>query len=382
MTFGCPIFSVLANKFGLKNMLIVGTLGAAPYSAALYMNNRYGVEWFVLFGAVTCGISAAALWSTEGAIAIGYAEVHKRGIYAGIWLALRELGQILGASIQLSLNHRLSQRGKVGYNTYLVLIGIQCVGLPLALLVSPPHKAIRSDGSRVTNIGPSGPILLELKNMWRIFQEKRMYLLAPILMTFQWNSTYQGIYLTKYFSVRARTLGSLGAGIAAAMADFFWGWFLDLKVLGRPRAARITTVLFSVVMLGLFGWQIANEDLYSGENASIDWTSPGFGRALAVNTLFRFMNESSIVLVFWLVGTFDSNIRTITLSVGILMAFESLGSTISNGLGAARIAPMTNLIVSFAVFVCSVPPTLIVAWMVPEQPRGQESLLSCNDQVR
>jgi hypothetical protein len=50
------------------------------------------------------------------------------------------------------------------------------------------------------------------------------------------------------------------------------------------------------------------------------------------------MNESSIVLVFWLVGTFDADIRTITLSVGILMAFESLGSTISNGLGAARIS--------------------------------------------
>lgn len=36
MVFGCSIFAVLANKFGLKNVLILGTLGYAPYSASLY----------------------------------------------------------------------------------------------------------------------------------------------------------------------------------------------------------------------------------------------------------------------------------------------------------------------------------------------------------
>jgi MFS family permease len=82
MVFGCPLFSVLANKWGLKWTLIFGTLGYAPYSAALYTNNRYGVEWFVIFGGVTCGIAASALWSSEGAIALGYADVKDRGMFS------------------------------------------------------------------------------------------------------------------------------------------------------------------------------------------------------------------------------------------------------------------------------------------------------------
>ena len=79
MVFGCPLFGALANKIGLRTVLIIGTLGYAPYSASLYVNNRYGVEWFVLFGAVTCGIAASALWATEGAIALGYPLPQHRG---------------------------------------------------------------------------------------------------------------------------------------------------------------------------------------------------------------------------------------------------------------------------------------------------------------
>lgn len=79
MVFGCSSFGALANKFGLRNVLILGTLGYAPYSASLYVNNRYGTEWFVIFGAVTCGIAASALWASEGAIALGYPMPKDRG---------------------------------------------------------------------------------------------------------------------------------------------------------------------------------------------------------------------------------------------------------------------------------------------------------------
>lgn len=82
MVFGCIVFAAVANKFGIKKTLVIGTLGYAPYSAALYTNNRYGVEWFVLFGGATCGIAASALWASEGAIALGYAEVQDRGKFS------------------------------------------------------------------------------------------------------------------------------------------------------------------------------------------------------------------------------------------------------------------------------------------------------------
>ncbi|KAL6410926.1 DUF895 domain membrane protein [Ilyonectria robusta] len=290
MVFGCSLFGILANKIGLKTVLILGTLGYAPYSAALYTNNRYGVEWFVLFGGATCGIAASALWASEGAIALGYADVKDRGKFTGIWLGLRELGQLIGSSIQLSLNVKSGQRGRVGYNTYLVLIALQCLGLPLALLISPPEKVIRPDGSKLPHTKTNKSIKDQFKKWFVLLKRKQFYLLVPILVGFNWNSTYLGLYLVNYFSVRSRALASLTSGIAATFANIFWGWFFDLKTFSRPQLARITWCFLGIFMTALFGWQFAMELEYRKADppVTLDWDLPGFGRGFAVQVLLRY----------------------------------------------------------------------------------------------
>lgn len=116
---------------------------------------------------------------------------------AGIWLGLRELGQLIGSSISLSMNIQSNGRGKVGYTTYLVLIALQCLGLPLAFLISPPEKVIHSDGRRVQVTTKHTTIKEECRKAWNLMKRKQMFLLVPILIGFQWNSTYVGIYMTK-----------------------------------------------------------------------------------------------------------------------------------------------------------------------------------------
>lgn len=54
MGLGCVFAPVLINSFGVTNTLLAGTLGWSVYTAALYTNNRYAVEWFVILGAVIC----------------------------------------------------------------------------------------------------------------------------------------------------------------------------------------------------------------------------------------------------------------------------------------------------------------------------------------
>ncbi|KAG6361043.1 hypothetical protein INS49_009262 [Diaporthe citri] len=368
MVFGCSFFAILANKIGLNKVLIIGTLGYAPYSASLYVNNRYGTEWFVLFGGATCGVAASALWAAEGAIALGYANIHDRGKFTGIWLGLRELGQLIGSSIQLSLNVKNGQRGKVGYSTYLVLIALQCLGLPLALLVSPPEKVIHRDGRKAYDPTKNKAVVKEFHKWIALLKRKQFYLLIPILVGFNWNNTYQGIYLTKYFSVRARTLGSLTSGIAATAANIFWGWFYDLKCFSRPTLARITWFSFSAIMLGLFAWQTASEKLNEDTKPTLDWASPGFGRGFAVNVLFRFMNESHYMFVYWIMGTFFDDIETLTLGVGLVRSFESIGSCLAFGIGAVKVSPMVNLVVAFVMFVICIPATSFAVFLVPERP--------------
>lgn len=125
MVFGCSIFSVLSNRLGVKWILMLGTLGFAPYSASLYVNNRYGTEWFVLVGGGICGVAASALWASEGAIALGYSDVKDRGKFSklrtsrplpfsqayvliGDFISLQlEYGLVLGNLVS-SLDHRFN----------------------------------------------------------------------------------------------------------------------------------------------------------------------------------------------------------------------------------------------------------------------------------
>lgn len=209
---------------------------------------------------------------------------------AGIWLGLRELGQLIGSSIQLSLNVKSGQRGRVGYATYLVLIALQCLGLPLALLISPPEKVIRPDSSKLPHIKTNKSVKDQFKKWFALLKRKQFYLLVPILVGFNWNSTYLGIYLVNYFSVRSRALASLTSGIAATFANIFWGWFFDLQTFSRPQLARFTWFFLGIFMTALFGWQFAMELEYRKADppVTLDWDLPGFGRGFAVQVLLRY----------------------------------------------------------------------------------------------
>lgn len=75
-----PAFVHLTN---IRWTLIFGTLGYAPYAAGLYTHQKYGSDWFVVFGAVLCGISAGTFWASEGAIILavsGRKRVNSRDI--------------------------------------------------------------------------------------------------------------------------------------------------------------------------------------------------------------------------------------------------------------------------------------------------------------
>lgn len=195
MIFFSPISAVVGNRFNLKWVLVFGTIGYVPYCAALYTNTVYGTEWLLIFGAATCGFSAAALWTAEGAIAVGYPEASRRGFCVAIWLALNKIGSLIASSIQLALNTDQDQAGSISPKTYLVLVGLTCAGFPLSLLLSPPEKLIRRDGTKPTNSSKNTSIKQGFKQFWAVCRTKHIYMLIPIFITAQWGQTYNGNYL-------------------------------------------------------------------------------------------------------------------------------------------------------------------------------------------
>ena len=142
MTVTCFVGPWLTNLIGFRWTLAVGSLGYPLYAAGLYVNNRFGVVWFVYVGAVACGISAGFFWNVEGAIVTGYPEDHKRGRYLATWFTLRNFGNIIGGAVSLAINNSINHLGQVGYQTYLGFIAIQCLGFFIGLLQTPSKCSV------------------------------------------------------------------------------------------------------------------------------------------------------------------------------------------------------------------------------------------------
>lgn len=80
------------------------------------------------------------------------------------------------------------------------------------------------------------------------------------------------------------------------------------------------------------------------------------------------MNESHYMFVYWIMGTFFDDIETLTLGVGLVRSFESIGSCLAFGIGAVKVSPMVNLVVAFVMFVICIPATSVAVYLVPERP--------------
>lgn len=281
MVVSCFFSSVIVRKIGIKWALIFGTTGYAPYAAGLYTNNQYGTEWFVLFGAALCGISAGVFWMAEAAIALSYPEAHNQGKFLGFWPSFRLGGQILGGAINLGINASNNRAGKVSSSVYLVFIALQALGPFAGLLLNPPSKVQRTDGVPV-RLSVTGSNWQEIKATAKLFCSRKFLLITPLIAQAVYSEAVMFTYQSLWFTVRVRALGSFVSGLVAMMAGNILGGFLDSKKISlrnRSRGAFLT-------ILGLQGgwwiWAtILVTDFYI-TRPTYDWVDPGFGKGFAL----------------------------------------------------------------------------------------------------
>ncbi|KAK8231273.1 hypothetical protein BKA81DRAFT_383711 [Phyllosticta paracitricarpa] len=269
MVVGAPMASVVANVIGVKWVIVFGTFAYVPYSAALYCNSAIGTQWSLIFGSVTCGLSASALWSAEATVAVGYPEPTRRGICVSIWLALNKLGSIIGSAIQLALNKDGSTTGSISTQTYLALVAIQCLGLPLAFLLSPPDKLIRTDGKKPTFSSHGRSWRAQTTEFFHILRHKDMLLLIPAFISSEWGQTYKGSYLTAYFSVRSRALVGFLVAVVGAIVNVLCRWWLDTRWVKRSTQARATWLRTLALFTAMWIWYLVVQIRWSRDGPSI-----------------------------------------------------------------------------------------------------------------
>ena len=285
MVVTCSLSSIVVRAIGIKWTLILGTMGFAPYAGGLYTNNRFGTEWFVLFGAALCGLSAGLFWMSEAAIALSYPEPYFQGRFLGFWLIFRVGGQILGGAINLGINAKKNEAGSVSHTVYLVFIALQACAPFAGLLLNRPEQVQRRDGVPVRLKITNTP-LVELKETAKLFLSRNFLLIVPLIAQAVYSEAVAFTYQSLWFTVRVRALGSFVSGIVAMISGNILGAFLDYtKLKLRTRARWAFFVVFGLQGMWWL-WATVLVTDFRKHQPTYDWADPGFGKGFA---LFLFL---------------------------------------------------------------------------------------------
>ncbi|KAE8138570.1 major facilitator superfamily domain-containing protein [Aspergillus pseudotamarii] len=360
MVLSCFFGSVVVRYIGIKWTLIVGTMGYAPYAAGLYTNNRFGTEWFVLFGAALCGLSAGIFWMAEAAIAISYPEPHNQGRFLGFWLSFRVGGQILGGAINLGINSNRNTAGSVSYAVLIVFIVLQALGPFAGLLLNTPSQVQRTDGVPVKLRIAHSP-LHEIKETAKLFFTRNFLLIVPLISQAVFTEAVMFTYLSLWFSVRARALGSFLGGIIALILGNLLGAFLDTKRISlktRTRSA-FATILTLQGAWWVWGTIIVTE--FKKTQPSYDWADAGFGRGFALYLFWVAGFQLNYMFLYFLIGNLADDEEEVIRISGLLRGTESAAQAVSYGLNAVTImASVGSVYLNFGLWAISLLP----AWLV------------------
>ncbi|KAF4998908.1 hypothetical protein FGRMN_2839 [Fusarium graminum] len=338
MIISCWFTSGIVKYVGIKGALVIGTIGFAPYSAGLYLNNRYGVEWLVIFGAACCGVSAGVFWAAEAAIAIGYPEPRNRGRMVAYWLSWTRLGQIMGGAINLGLNADRNEAGKVSYKVYLIFIALQAAGPFAAFLLNKPSQVQRADGRKVDLSILDHP-WKEFKTTTRTFLKKEFLLLVLWIGQGVYSEAIFFTYIALWFSVRARALGSFISGIVAVIAGNLLGggWWI---------------------------WLTINVTKFNRQGPIYDWSDPGFGAAFGVFVFLVTGFQLNYNFTFFIIAQISSSPQETVRLSALLRGTESAWQALSYGLNALPImATVGSTYLNFGLWAVSIIP----AWLVVRQ---------------
>lgn len=326
----CVAAGAINNRIGLKYGLALGAIGYPLYGAGLYTNNVNATTWFMLFGSALCGISAGFFWAAEAAIIIGYPSPGDRAFYLAIWQTAKAAGPIVGGAINLGLNANRTTAGSVSSSTYIVFIVIMCLGLPIALCLSPAHKIWRKDGSKVVS-QPAASWAAEFKAVGNLFISRRILLLLPAFFISYFYNGFMSTWLTTYFTVRSRAFSSFFTNFAGIISSFIIAGLLDSQKLHIKTRGRIAFISIITILIGTWIWAtILQKQFYEASEAPVfDWFQGGFGKSYALVFFWQFGGQAFQQFLYWLVGQYATDISNLSHHTGILRGVEALGQTVA-----------------------------------------------------
>jgi hypothetical protein len=238
-----------------------------------------------------------------------------------------------------------------------------CLGLPIALLLSPAHKVQRKDRTLVM-VHKQPTWAAEFKAAISLLASRRVLLLLPSFFISYFYNGFQSTWLTTYFTVRSRAFSSFFTNFAGIASSFLIASLLDRQSIHIKTRARIAFSCIILILVGTWIWaSILQYDFYYGseQNPVFDWFKGGFGKSYALVFFWTFGGQAFQQFLYWLVGQYATDISSLSYHCGILRGFEALGQTVAWAMQSEGNANhFVSIGLNFGITVLCVVPTWIV----------------------
>ncbi|WVW78605.1 hypothetical protein I302_100564 [Kwoniella bestiolae CBS 10118] len=361
------------SKVGPRWTLAIGAAGYAPYAAALYTNSAFRNQWFLVVGAIICGLTSGLFWVSEGVIISVYSEPSRKGRMLAIWQSLYTLSTIIGGFINLFLNLDVKVKGGLKPKTYLVFVALNCLAPFVSLLLSNPKQVQRKDGKPVTGIPDQG--------FWRETWLTIAELKDPkiIAMCFLWSQSlfipsWTSTYLAKHFSVRVRGMSSIVKPSLTIIWFQVMGFYLDSKKTSIRKKLVYTWGFLHTVILGSCIWLLiltVRQDK-KAVAPSWDWTTDGFAAAWVPVAIATAAQGTAYGYMYYMAGyVFPRGADKAQLSriIATLRSAESGSAAIAFGINATKLSLHKTGWINLAFALTCVPCGLYVLNYVWKQDK-------------
>ncbi|KAI0327635.1 MFS general substrate transporter [Cubamyces sp. BRFM 1775] len=376
----------ICNLLGPRLTLFIGTLGYALYVGSLWCYQTQGTGWFVILAGALLGISAALLWSAQGAIMMSYPLEKDKGKAFAIFWAIFQFGSFIGSIIALAINIRSGGLSAVSTSTYIAFLVIIFIGVASSFLVLPPNRVIRSDGTIVKLEAVSKPHE-EVVGMMRLLKDWRMLALVPMFFASNYFYAYQGAVNAKRFDGPTRALNATLEGAGAIVGALMIGYFvLDIKYLHRRARGYLglATVVVLVVIVWSVGlsWQVTFTRADATDANFINYHDADYKGKGALYFFYYFSDACYQALAYWIMSAMTNDPFTLARYAGLYKALQSAGSAGSFGMDAVSTPFLNEHLASWILMLASFPLAYLVLRTVKETNYEDERVVYVDDVAR
>ena len=311
-TFSAMGASTMLNVLGPRPTLLFAITGYPLYTGSLWYFDSYGHLWFPVLAGAYLGLTAGCLWTTAAFIGNTYPEEKDKGTWRAIQWSANITGATVGGCVALGINWNATTLG-VPHSVYIIFIIIQAASLGFAMMVLPPDRLIRPDGTRLATFEKIS-IWASLGRTAKLFGDWKILLMLPTFFAPEVFFPFQSSMNAYAFNLRTRSLNSMLGSAIQVPTSFAMGWILDNEKFGRRKTRAFIGITIDAVWITstyiaqtiwLHSWKFDR----SIPGPSIDVHDDAYPGAIFIYLFYATQYGIFQNLVIWMFGTLTNDPR-------------------------------------------------------------------------